>query len=258
MTAMPWAMLRDELDCWRAEGRTATMWWRDDDAVTVTPALERLLAIARDQAVPVALAVVPAGADATLKDRLTDADGVRVLQHGYGHVNHAAAGDKKCELAQGRPWEQVAAELSWGRARLSALFRQRALPVLVPPWNRIDIDILQCVGRLGYRGVSMFGGRARRTSKTGLMMVNTHVDPIDWRAGRGFVGERRALAALAGHLRARRRGDVDAAEPTGLLTHHLDHDATGWAFLERLAAATRAHPAVRWLGADTVFGPESG
>ena len=40
-----WAVLEAELDLWQAAGRTASFWWRDDDAVAATPALSRLLAL---------------------------------------------------------------------------------------------------------------------------------------------------------------------------------------------------------------------
>jgi hypothetical protein len=51
--------LTAELDLWSAAERPATLWWRDDDAAEVTPALERLLALADATGVPLALAVVP-------------------------------------------------------------------------------------------------------------------------------------------------------------------------------------------------------
>ena len=59
-----WTDLLDEAARWREAGRTAELWWRDDDAADVGPALERLLAIHRDSGVPLALAVVPANGDA--------------------------------------------------------------------------------------------------------------------------------------------------------------------------------------------------
>ena len=41
-----WSDLEAELEAWRCRGRRATFWWRDDDAVEATPALERLLGLA--------------------------------------------------------------------------------------------------------------------------------------------------------------------------------------------------------------------
>ena len=63
-----------------------------------------------------------------------------------------------------------------------------------------------------------------------------------------------ALGMAVTHLGSRRQGLVDADEPTGLLTHHLDHDATTWEFIENLLAIVTEHPAARWLGAREAFG----
>ena len=43
-----WTDLSDEAARWSQDGRMADLWWRDDDAADVGPALERLLAIHRD------------------------------------------------------------------------------------------------------------------------------------------------------------------------------------------------------------------
>ena len=66
----PWQQLSAELDQWQASGRVATLWWRDDDAAAVTPALERLLVLQRDRGVPLALAAIPARTREALARRL--------------------------------------------------------------------------------------------------------------------------------------------------------------------------------------------
>ena len=70
---------------------------------------------------------------------------------------------------------------------------------------------------------------------------------------RGFVGDAAALGATIAHLRARREGHADAAEPTGLMTHHLVDGDTTWAFVDDLLGRTTAHPAATWLTAAAVF-----
>ena len=45
---------------------------------------------------------------------------------------------------------------------------------------------------------------------------------------------------------------MDADEPTGLLTHHLDMDEASWAFVEELIGRTRDHSAASWLALDTI------
>src|SRR6185503_10933091 len=84
---MSWDALDAELERWRAAGRVATFWWRDDDAVTDTPALRRLLELRASLDVPLALAVIPANADAALAALVPPE--VAVLQHGFAHRNHA-------------------------------------------------------------------------------------------------------------------------------------------------------------------------
>ena len=244
----PWNALERELAQWAAAGRTATLWWRDDDAVAPSAALDRLLTLGAGRA-PVALAVVPEPAGEPLARRLATAPLVRVLQHGWAHRNHRPAGARSAELGADRPLAMVTDELARGRDHLASLFGARFLPVLVPPWNRIDPPVVAALPRLGFRGLSCFGPRPAGERAT----VNTHVDPIAWRAGRGFVGEAKALDALIGHLADRRTGAADADEPTGLLTHHLVHDAALWHFLDRLLEFTAAHAAVRWLDARAVF-----
>ncbi len=241
-----WGALEAELDRWCAEKRTVTLWWRDDDAEQATPALERLLGLARRWEVPLALAVVPARAGPELARRLGGAGGVYVLQHGYAHCNHAPEGARASEFGANRRQAEVRAELAEGYARLQALIGVDALPVLVPPWNRIAADLLEELPPLGLAGVSTFRARASVEPVRGLRQTNCHVDLLDWRARR-FVGEPKALGEIVAHLAARRAGSVDAAEPTGVLTHHLVFDEGCWGFLEELLRRTRSHPAVRWL-----------
>jgi peptidoglycan/xylan/chitin deacetylase (PgdA/CDA1 family) len=247
--------LRRELDRWGEAGRIATWRWRDDDAARPAPALDRLLRLAD---APLALAVVPAETDEALARAVAGRPLVSILQHGYAHQNHAADGVKKIELGPQRPAMVVLGELATGRLRLESLFGDRALAVLVPPWNRIAPALVPVLPELGYRGLSQFGPRARRRPVPGLVQSNCHLDLIDWRARR-FVGAAAAISALAKHLALRYAGwraqpDV-AAEATGLMSHHAVHDDEAWAFLERLLDALMAHGAARPLSASEVFAP---
>ena len=252
-----WSALDRELDRWAAAGRRATLWWRDDDAVAPTAALDRLLGIAGAQRAALALAVIPAGASPELAARLEAHPGpVAVLQHGFAHVSHAQSGEKKAELGPHRAVEAVLDELAAGGRRMTALFGATgvsALPVLVPPWNRIAEAVVAKLPAAGFAGLSSYGPRPRRFAAPGLLQVNTHADIVDWRGSRGFLGEAAAIDLLVGHLHARRSGAADVEEPTGLITHHLVHDAACWSFCTRLAARVAAHPAACWLDAATIF-----
>jgi len=252
-----WGELDEELDAWARAGRPATFWWRDDDAISSTVALERLLDLARAQRVGVALAVIPARAAPDLFALLANRPEAAILQHGYAHENHATAGRKKAELGADRPAATVLAELARGKAMLATASQGRALPVLVPPWNRIDPMVAAGLAATGFDAISIARPRAAARDATGLRHANIHVDPIDWpalRAGAGgILREKAALEAARLHLSARRLGQVDADEPTGLLTHHLVMDEATWRFAARFVAATRAHRGARWLEPAGVF-----
>ncbi|MET4699829.1 hypothetical protein ABIE65_002866 [Constrictibacter sp. MBR-5] len=237
-----WDALDAELDRWTAAGRTATFWWRDDDAVDDTPALGRLAEAA--DAAPIGLAVIPAGATEALAARLAAQPGWTCLQHGFRHANHAPPGEKKAEFGAHRAVADMLGDLAHGRRLLEPLFGRRFLPMLVPPWNRIAAELAAALSRAGYRGLSAFGDKA--LPAPGLIRLDCHCDPVDWHGTRGFIGVQAALAPLLHHLRARRSGDApDRA--TGLLTHHLAMDDATWRFCAMLRQRTALHTAARWV-----------
>jgi hypothetical protein len=252
-----WQELDEELARWGDLGRIATLWWRDDDAIDATPALDRLLKLRARHDVALGLAVIPERATGALVSRLADDAGTTVLQHGYAHQNHAGAGEKKMELGPHRPAMVVLGELGTGWLAMERLFANRVLPVMVPPWNRIAPALVPTLPEIGLRGLSTFGPRKRIEPVRGLRQVNTHVDPIDWRGSRGFAGEEETVATLTRSLAIRRLAGLESAvgdEPTGLLTHHLVQDDAVWAFIDRLIAQLRAHSGVRILAPQEVFG----
>jgi len=269
-----WHALQEELEAWRASGRPATFWWRDDDAVDRTLALDRLLDLAARSGVPLSLAVIPAHATTALADRLAGAaTPVAVLQHGFEHANHAPTGVKSVELGLHRPCVAICQELGRGRAMLNATFGALAVPVLVPPWNRIAGELVPELSGLGFRGLSTHTARTAARPARGLVACNTHLDVMRTKPTKEFLGENEALDLLTGHLRARRLATadrpaadppaagpsaadldrVDPNEPSGLLTHHLVMDEAAWSFVTRLLAALTDHPATRWLSAREAF-----
>jgi peptidoglycan/xylan/chitin deacetylase (PgdA/CDA1 family) len=242
-----WRALEDELDRWASEGRAASFWWRDDDAVAATPALERLIGLHRASAAPLALAIIPALAQPGLADRLSNEPNIAALQHGYLHHNHASPDEKKSEFPNKRSINERLADLQAGLECLQNLLTQdQFLPIFVPPWNRLATDILSDMPRLGYVAVSTFQARSRYWATPALAVLNTHIDPIDWHGNNNAAAVERSLAAACLHLRAMRAGEQHL-QPLGLLTHHLRHDETIWAFIDLFLSRTAAHPAVRWL-----------
>lgn len=246
-----WRALDEEIAKWRNAGRQVEFWWRDDDAARPTPALARLLSLSAHTGVPLALAVVPLGADSALLG--DSAARVSVIQHGGDHRNRAASDEKKTEFPEYEAAEVAFDRLGAGRMRLAELAGPRFVPVLAPPWNRFPESLARGLAQRGFIGLSRYGARTSVESAPGLRQVNTHVDVIAWKAGRGFIGEDGALRAAIGHLAARRRGDSDPDEPTGWLTHHVLHDDPAWDFLGRLLATTRSIPGVAWRSAEELF-----
>lgn len=246
-----WHALAGELDAWLHQSRQVSLWWRDDDAGRPNPAFEHLLSLATDLALPLGLAVVPAWLTPEVAEAVrTMPPPVVVLQHGFAHANHETEikpGEHKlrpAECGTARPARAALEELTDGIACLRAAFASRFLPVFVPPWNRIGSTVLANLPHLGYRGVSAFGPRLRAEPVPRLFQVNCHADPILWREGKRFAGASATLDRLRTHILARRAGQADSGEPTGILTHHRDMDPLFWSFLRELLSRLRTHPAV--------------
>ncbi|MEI1248177.1 polysaccharide deacetylase family protein [Rhizobium aouanii] len=242
-----WEPLRRELDRWQAAGRVARLWLRDDDAVEPTPDLETLLALTGESGVPLALAVIPGLTGEALAVRLAEEAGVAVAVHGWSHTNHAGPERKKQELGGERAAEAVLGELGEGFRLLERLHPARFLPVLVPPWNRIDAALIPALPGLGFAALSVYG----RAKQDGPMpLLNTHIDIIDWHGTRGGRSAGELVAELVAELGDRFTG---SDEPIGVLSHHLVHDAAAWDFLSALFATTARHPAVRWSPASALL-----
>ena len=258
-----WQNLETELDAWAEAGLTAQFWWRDDDAVEPTRALERLLELAARHDAPLALAVIPARATQSLGRLLSGHPLATPVQHGFAHRNHAPPQEKKMELGPHRCQDLVKEELLRGRAMMTSLFGSRFLPMLVPPWNRIVEELVETLPDLGMHAVSAFGSRTCAEPVLGLRQVNTHADIMRWTEPRGFLGELRSLTQVVGNLRLRRElgpaaAGLDPTEPIGILTHHLAHDEETWEFLAHLLRLLTDHDAATILGVEeTLQTPET-
>jgi len=250
-----WQALDHELAAWAAAGRTAEIWWRDDDAAAPSPALDRLLALAARTGAPLCLAVIPAEAPAALAAAV-ERHGAEtaVLQHGASHRNNAGPDAKKCELVDPAARPDLPQALAQGRESLAALFGARFRAVMVPPWNRIAERLAAALPALGFTGLSTYKARNTAHPAAGLYQANCHVDILQWRPQRQFLGTQEAVGLLAGHLAAKRLGSADPGEPTGILSHHQVHDEAAWDFLAALLQHLARHPAARLLPADRVFG----
>lgn len=245
MTA-DWTPLDAELARWTRDRLVLPLWWRDDDAVAPTAALDRLAVLAEGLGLPVHLAVIPAPADAALARAVAAHPGLVPVVHGWAHLNHAPAGARKAEFGAHRPAAEMLDEAARGLSRLAGMFGARLVPMFVPPWNRIDPDLVPRLAGAGYGVLSTFTPRAASWAAPGLTRINTHLDPIAWKAGGGLAAPQALIAQLTRQLADRRAGRADNGEPYGILTHHRVHDAEIWAFVEALLARLAAGPARRW------------
>jgi hypothetical protein len=65
---------------------------------------------------------------------------------------------------------------------------------------------------------------------------------MDWHGTRGGRNHAQLVQEIT-----RRLDEVSHGEGTvGVLTHHLIHDESVWAFLSKLFEITASHPACRW------------
>ena len=166
-----WQELEEELDAWATAGRRTTLWWRDDDAAEPSAPLDRLLALATDHRLSLALAVIPDRCGLALAARLATSGLATPVQHGFLHRNHAPAGEKKVELGRHRQLAIVHEELASDMAVMAATFGARARTVLVPPWNRIDPAVIESLPDLGFRGLSTHKPRTAPEAARGLALL---------------------------------------------------------------------------------------
>ncbi len=242
-----WQPLRAEL-VRRAEAKDdVCLWLRDDDAVTPAAALQKLVDLAGDFAVPIAVAAIPARSSPALAGFLQNASHATPVVHGWRHDNHAPAAQKKQELGDHRPLDAVLSDLSVSLIRMTELFGDRHVPMLVPPWNRISASILPHLRELGYRALSCYG--TERVDAP-VPVFNTHIDLIDWRTSRRSRDHASLVRDVVMHIRR----TAPAGGPVGILTHHLAHDEGAWMFLRDLFRVTRGFDCCHWLSAADLIG----
>lgn len=220
-----WSPLRTALTRCRASKTPIPIWWRDDDAIEPTPALDRLNELSANLGVPVHLAVIPKQAGETLVPYVEDRPNLIPCIHGWTHQNTAPSGHKKSEF--GVPRNDGFDELVQAKARMIDLFGTNLFPLFVPPWNRFDLSFEHGLKQAEYVGFSTFGPR---TNTITTPQINTHIDPIFWRGHRGLVEPERLIRLTAEILDARCNGIQDSIEPLGFLTHHLVHIPEVWTF----------------------------
>ena len=221
-----------ELRLWKAAGHAPVLWWRDDDARAPSPALDRLLALSRRFDAPITIAAVPDGDVETLAKACRAAGDVELAIHGFRHENRAPAGQPSGEVNDEDRLADVLSELG---TAIEVFRRAGVAPSLfVPPWNNAHPTLVKA---LGLRGLSLscYGDMRREGPPARL---DAHLDVMRWKPRPRFRGAMRFLLRARRLLADRRRRGL-WNEPLGLLTHHLDHDAPTWRFLEAFLSALK-------------------
>jgi hypothetical protein len=246
--------LRRELREWELTGRKARFWWRDDDAVSDTPALRRLLALAEEIGTVVGLAVIPEHADDGLV-KLVESAPACIWQHGWRHQWQHKEGDlgySQGEFGEGRDLESMMADAHNGQVALERKFGNAGWQrVFVPPFHALSIPFKMMLPSLGYRGLS--AGLPRTLPIDTVTEVNADVDIMDW-LERKAHGLDVISKMLVEQLVSRRQGQIPAGSPIGLLTHHLAHDEGAWRSVTELLRFLKTEPAVELVPAQLLFG----
>jgi peptidoglycan/xylan/chitin deacetylase (PgdA/CDA1 family) len=237
--------VRSALDGLGAEA--VDLWLRDDDATRATVELDRFVAFCRGGGVAPLFAVIPGSLEESLIAAAAGWPGFwRIGVHGYAHRNRADAGAKKSEFPAHLDVATARAELIAGRALIAKAFGRRALPVFVPPWNRIGTAQAAALSECGFAALSTFARAHVAQPPSKVRVVNTHVDLIDWRGGR--FGK--PIAVLANELAT---AVSSFRGPIGILTHHLDHDAACDAALQAIMQFVQDDARLRWRTPEAVF-----
>ena len=236
-----WTSLKQELNVWSRRGKVADFWIRDDDAISDTPQLRRLIEVTGKT--PLALAVIPAHADSSLVELTDRLPWISIWQHGWQHHNWAMQGNS--EYPAQRSLEEVEDEIERGCVKLRQLFGSRFLKVFVPPCSGFDDRFFPVLERLGFDGYSAFESRKSKTiSKVPIM--NAHCEILEWGSSPWFAEESNYIDTIVSHLVGRRNGAYDHDECTGILTHHKHQNEKSYRFLSKLIRVVNRHPAACW------------
>jgi len=244
MTQINWQPLEEEFQLWRDAGLILPLWWRDDDAIEPTPALDRLITLSSKFDVPLHLAIIPKFATSALVKRINSTSHIVPVVHGWAHENHAPEDQKNAEFGATRSIEDSATDAIMGLQRMNDLFGNQLKPMFVPPWNRINPELSPHLVAIGYDFLSTYAPRVAQYAAPNLTRMNTHLDPIAWRTDRSLQPRDMLVAQMVQLMQGRRNGHTDNAEPLGLLTHHLVHDEAIWDFVEHFFTIMLTGPVI--------------
>ncbi len=224
-------------------------WWRDDDAVEESTALNHLIDLQQRYNIALHLAVIPHHLKSTLLDSLSPHDDIWVLQHGFSHQSYAAPQQRKIELGGECDPEQLRKQLAQGKHILEHAFPKQFLPIMVPPWNRVDDwvhPLLQSIGYSAWSGLaSLSPSLNTKNIVDQLDNYPVHIDIMNWKT-RQFAGVEIVVNNIIQHLEKQRLSTTSENKAIGLMTHHLVHDTSCQQFLDQFFAFSQTHSMIEW------------
>jgi hypothetical protein len=244
------AELRPHLERFQAEGKTLTLFLRDDDVDEDEETLRHFLDISLSRHVPMNLAIIPG--------RLTDAaiqllkdhkrfhpTLVELHQHGWQHLNHEPEG-KKYEFGPSRSLHQQFEDIARGKALLEEIFGEKFSPVFTPPWNRCTEETFKVLDQLGFQGLSKEQGMQPVTGYH-FQEISITLDLYRWKGG--------ATMKLPAEIVQQLLAQIEKGGTIGLLLHHKVMAAQDFAFLDHLLAELRRFPMVRFCTMPDLLQP---
>ena len=139
---------------------TTTVFFRDDDVGQWTPALQDVMTLLLEEAVPCSYQVVPAFLDDAAAEALRaraarHPELIRLNQHGNRHEQVLGGERVYSEFAGGRPLAEQRQEIETGRRRLADRLGPAFDPSLfTPPCHKYDDATIAALDALGFRMLS--------------------------------------------------------------------------------------------------------
>ncbi len=129
---------------------------RDDDIWSDDEVFLELSGFLKELRLPVIYGVIPLRLEprmaVVLKNaKKSDPALVDIVQHGYQHANHAAAGVAKYEFGPGRSNDRQHKDMSAGLKIMHRSFGAMFTPAFIPPYHGYDRATLDAVEDLGFR-----------------------------------------------------------------------------------------------------------
>ena len=240
-----------ELAKWSRKNSIVQIWWRDDDANRPTSNLDWMLKTIDSLEFKPLLAAIPNLSSRELAKAL-ETNGLPIAVHGLSHSNYEPADSRKSEFGPSRTLRNIKKDLIQAKEQLSNIFGDSVIDCFVPPWNRIREDIIPNLSELGFSGFSSFGKRSSKVHESNLKWFNTHVDVIDWRNTRHFIGREAMISQITDNLR-RQRTRSGTSEPVGVLTHHLNMIESDWEEFRNIFTVLKKNNAVRFVDPLELF-----